>query len=121
MNASNQLLQQHSTDVGAAATHVVNVQQVALKTLSDAQAQSALLMTNAIESANLAGKNAVFNSDSLDKQHLAHRDISTDRTWNIDEVGRLIAEMERVGVPKDAIAAALAAALAEALTAKKEG
>lgn len=42
---------------------------------------------NAVENANMIAKNAIVNLDNLQKQHTAHRDIATDRTWNVDEQG----------------------------------
>lgn len=48
-------------------------------------------MQNAVETANLVGKQAV-----------AHRDLATDRQWNIDEVAQLTAN---AAIKLDAIAA----------------
>jgi len=56
------------------------------------------------------------NSDNLQKQHLAHRDIATDRVWNVDEVSALVAKS---GVQADALVALLAKAVADAVSAKK--
>lgn len=56
---------------------------------------------------NMAG-----NADALNKQHTSHRDISTDRTWNIDEVSGLSAKS---GVQADAMVALLARAISDAL------
>lgn len=52
---------------------------------------------NAIESANLASKQA-----------LAHRDIAIDRQWNVDEVAELVA---KTPIFLDAIAAQVAESL----------
>ncbi len=60
--------------------------------------------------------NMAVNSDNLQKQHLAHRDIATDRTWNIDEVSGLSAKS---GVQADAMVALLAKAIADALATPK--
>lgn len=57
------------------------------------------------------------NADALNKQHTAHRDISTDRTWNIDEVSALSAKS---GVQADAFVALLAKAIADAVTSNSE-
>jgi hypothetical protein len=35
--------------------------------------------------------NMTVNSDAMQKQHTAHRDIATDRTWNIDEQANMAA------------------------------
>ncbi len=56
------------------------------------------------------------NADNLQKQHLAHRDIATDRTWNIDEVSALSAKS---GVQADAMVTLLAKAIADALGTSK--
>ena len=60
--------------------------------------------------------NMATNSDNLQKQHLAHRDIATDRTWNVDEVSALVAKS---GVQADALVALLAKAVADGVNAKK--
>ena len=60
--------------------------------------------------------NMTVNTDNLQKQHLAHRDLATDRTWNVDEVSSLVAKS---GVQADAMVAILAKAIADAVTAKK--
>ena len=56
------------------------------------------------------------NADNLQKQHLAHRDIATDRTWNIDEVSALSAKS---GVQADAMVTLLAKVIADALGTSK--
>jgi len=56
-------------------------------------------LQNAVETANLVGKQAV-----------RHTDIAIDREWNIDEVSNLSA---KTGVQTDALASALAAAVAD--------
>ena len=53
--------------------------------------------------------NMSVNCDNLQKQHLAHRDIATDRTWNVDEVSALTAKS---GAQADAMVVALLEALA---------
>lgn len=45
---------------------------------------------------------AVENDNAMSKQHLAHRDLATDRTWNVDEVARLVTNSAAF---QDAIAA----------------
>lgn len=60
--------------------------------------------------------NMAVNCDALQKQHMAHRDIATDRTWNIDEVSGLSAKS---GVQADAMVTLLAKAIADALAAAK--
>lgn len=60
--------------------------------------------------------NAATHDQDLAKQHLAHRDIATDRTWNVDEVAALVAKN---AIFQDAIAAAVAAGVNAALAAQK--
>lgn len=61
--------------------------------------------------------NMAVNSDNLQKQHLAHRDIATDRTWNVDEVSALVAKS---GVQADALVALLVKAAGEAVASIKK-
>lgn len=65
--------------------------------------------------ARLALGNAVNNADMLAKQAIAHRDIATDRTWNVDEVSTLTAKS---GVQADALVAILVEALRQEIAAK---
>ena len=58
-------------------------------------------LQNAVETANMIGKQAV-----------AHRDIAIDREWNVDEVSTLTAKS---GVQADAFVVALADAIAAKL------
>lgn len=53
-------------------------------------------------------QNAVESANMLGKQAIAHRDIAIDREWNIDEVAGLVAAMGRTDVFKEAIEAAVA-------------
>jgi hypothetical protein len=57
-------------------------------------------LQNAIETANLAGKQAV-----------RHSDIAIDRQWNVDEQGYTVAEILNDKVFTDAVAAAVAKAV----------
>ena len=59
--------------------------------------------------------NMAVNADNLQKQHLAHRDIATDRTWNVDEVSALVAKS---GVEADAAVALVLKAVADAVKGK---
>jgi len=61
--------------------------------------------------------NMAVNADNLQKQHLAHRDIATDRTWNVDEVSALVAKS---GVEADAAVALVLKAVADAVGAAKK-
>jgi len=54
--------------------------------------------------------NMVTNADNLQKQHLAHRDIATDRTWTqSNELEALLSA--KSGVQADAFVVALAEAI----------
>lgn len=55
--------------------------------------------------------NSVTHDANLQAQHLAHRDLAVDRTWNIDEVAALVA---KTPVFQDAIAGAVARAAQDA-------
>jgi hypothetical protein len=61
-------------------------------------------LQNAVETANLASKQAVRNSD-----------LAVDRHWNVDEANLVVNEVLRGEVFKDAIAAAVAGAVASKL------
>jgi len=78
-------------------THIKNQNNLAM------QAQQ-----NAIESANALMKQYLESNAALTKQHLAHRDVATDRTWNVDEQGFTVAEILNNQTFKDAISAAAA-------------
>lgn len=62
--------------------------------------------------------NMVVNCDALQKQHTAHRDIATDRTWTqVNELETMLAA--KSGVQADAMVTLLAKAVADALGTKK--
>lgn len=82
------------------------------KVLSDAQqydnqrqAAANLALNNAIETANMVGKQAV-----------RHSDLAIDRQWNVDEQGYTAADILESNTFKDAITGAVAVAVAEAFT-----
>ena len=84
------VLEALATEVKEAQTHVVNVNAVRLQTLASMQA----------------------NADALQKQHTAHRDIATDRTWTqSNELETMLAA--KSGVQADAFVAALMKALGD--------
>ncbi len=84
------LEEQLSAQFKESQTHITNVNAVRLRMLAD-------LTTNA---------------DNLQKQHLAHRDIATDRTWTqINELETMLAA--KSGVQADAFVAALMKALSD--------
>lgn len=73
------------------------------KTLSDAQQHD-----NARQDiANQALQNAVETANMVGKQAVRHSDIAIDRQWNVDEVAHLVA---KTPVFMDAISAAVAKA-----------
>ncbi len=86
------ILESLAAQVKEAQTHVTNVNAVRLQTLASMQA----------------------NADSLQKQHTAHRDIATDRTWTqVNELEVMLAA--KSGVQADAFVALLAKAIADAV------
>jgi hypothetical protein len=82
------------------------------KIISDAQ----LHFNSQQNIATQALQNAVETANMVSKQAVRHADIAIDRQWNVDEVAQLVAQ---VSTFKDAIAAAVAAAVNEALKATK--
>jgi hypothetical protein len=71
------------------------------KTLSDAQQHD-----NARQDiANQALQNAVETANMVGKQAVRHSDLAADRQWNVDEVAHLVA---KTPVFMDAVAAAVA-------------
>jgi len=92
----------------AGLTGIEQNQSYVQKILSDAQSHfnnnqsiSTQALQNAVETANMVGKQAV-----------RHSDLAIDRQWNVDEVAQLVSHTP---IFKDAIAAAVAAAVNEAL------
>jgi Fe2+ or Zn2+ uptake regulation protein len=79
-------------------------------------------LQNAVETANVVGKNVLINLDNVQKQHTAHRDVATDNLWNPIQQGAGDAVTARAVTIDDAslkaIGAAVAAALAAALNPK---
>jgi hypothetical protein len=60
-------------------------------------------------------QNAIETANMVSKQAVRHSDIAIDRQWNVDEQGYTVAEILRDEAFKDAIAAAVSVAVAEAL------
>jgi hypothetical protein len=107
LNAKRSYDQSQSTDLQTQygeVNHRQNLQNVALQAL-----QNAVSLANSVQVA--AAENANFAA----KQHLAHRDIATDRTWNVDEQAWAVTELMRTNTFKEAVSAAVA----EAVNAKK--
>jgi hypothetical protein len=75
-----------------------------MKVLSDAQQHDNVRQNIA----NQALQNAVETANMVGKQAVRHGDIAIDRQWNVDEQALLVA---RSAVFQDAIAAAVAAAV----------
>ncbi len=80
-------------------------------------------LQNAVETANMVGKNAVVNIDSLQKQHTAHRDVATDNLWNPVQQGAGDAVTMRSitldDVSLKSLGASIAAAVAAAINPPK--
>ena len=72
------------------------------KVVSDTQMLSVQCMQNAIETANLNGKQAV-----------RHADVAIDRQWNVDEQAWAVATILKDGTFKDAVAAIVVETLKE--------
>jgi len=89
--------------------HSNNLNNVALQCLQ-----------NAVENANFKSKNCLDTANLVNKQAAAHRDIAIDREWNIDEVAALastlIRDLSGTNVSKEGIEAAVAAAVAKAVS-----
>jgi len=66
--------------------------------------------------ANQALQNAVESANLIGKQAVVHAALAADRQWNVDEVAQLVA---KTVVSLDAIAAALAAKVVDAIAASK--
>ena len=81
------------------------------KILSDAQ----LHFNSQQAIATQALQNAVETANMVSKQAVRHGDLAIDRQWNVDEVAQLVAQTSTF---KDAIAAAAAAAVTEAMKSK---
>jgi len=81
------------------------------KVLSDAQSDD----TTKRNIANQALQNAVETANMVGKQAVRHSDIAIDREWNVDEQGYTVTEILRDETFKDAIAAAVAKAVQDAV------
>src|SRR3990167_10391181 len=89
-------------------------QQESLQTIRQQRTLFTKLLTDAQQNdntrqniANQALQNAVESANMIGKQAVRHGDIAIDRQWNLDEVSSVVA---RSGVFSDAIASAAAAA-----------
>ena len=110
------------SDIGQAEAWVGNIkrtydefQQESLETIRQQRTLFTKLLTDAQQNdntrqniANQALQNAVESANMIGKQAVRHGDIAIDRQWNLDEVSSVVA---RSGVFSDAIASAAAAAV----------
>lgn len=91
--------QGRSWDANSKATYdqmlkALNAEEHALREYqADLRTVKLRMFNDGANQSNVQNSNLVVNSDALDKQHLAHRDIATDRTWNLDEVAALFTKM----------------------------
>ena len=92
-------------------------QQESLQTIREQRALFTKLLTDAQQNdnarqniANQALQNAVETANMVGKQAVRHGDVAIDRQWNLDEVSTVAS---RSGVFSDAIAAAAAKAVQE--------
>lgn len=97
--------------IKANAKFVDNAQQEYATHVKNMNGASHQAVQNAVANQDLITKQYLESNAALTKQHLAHRDIATDRTWNIDEQGWQVAEMMRSNTFKDAVAAAASEAV----------
>lgn len=92
-----------------------------LDTLNQLSVQA---LQNAVETANLIGKNTSETANLTGKQGVAHRDIAIDNEWNPVQQGTADTMLARTMTLDDAsikaIGAALAVAIAAELTKAKE-
>ena len=65
--------------------------------------------------ATQALQNSIETANMVSKQAVRHSDIAIDRQWNVDEQGYQVESILRADTFKDAIAGAVAVAVAEAL------
>ena len=65
--------------------------------------------------ANQALQNAVETANMIGKQAVRHSDLAIDRQWNVDEQGYTAADILQSGVFSDAIAAAVSKAVQDAV------
>ena len=99
-------------------------QQESLQTIREQRALFTKLLTDAQQNdnarqniANQALQNAVETANMVGKQAVRHGDVAIDRQWNLDEVSTVAS---RSGVFSDAIAAAVAKAVQEHEVAKHQ-
>ena len=99
-------------------------QQESLQTVREMRTMFTKLLTDAQQHdnarqniANQALQNAVETANMVGKQAVRHGDLAIDRQWNLDEVSTVAS---RSGVFSDAIAAAVAKAVQEHETRKHE-
>jgi hypothetical protein len=85
------------------------------KILSDAHGYD----NNAKNIAQQALQNAVETANMVGKQAVRHSDLAIDREWNVDEQGFTVNEILRDQTFKDGIAAAVTAAVSNAIAGKE--
>ena len=91
---------------------VKNNRMIIIKLISDAQQHD----NNRQVIANQALQNAVETANMVGKQAVRHSDIAIDRQWNIDEQGYTASDILRDNTFKDAIAAAVSVAVNDAVS-----
>lgn len=84
-------------------TYVNKVLSDALQFDNQRQVIANQALSHLVETGNMVGKNATVNLDNLQKQHTAHRDLATDRTWNVDESGYQAEQILKAMDPTTAI------------------
>jgi len=84
------------------------INSTTIRALENSAHTMSLIQANAAETANLTAKQAVRAGD-----------IAIDREWNVDEQGYTVAEILRDNTFKDAIAAAVSAAVNNTLASQE--
>lgn len=70
--------------------------------------------------ATQALQNSIETANMVSKQAVRHSDIAIDRQWNVDEQGYQVESILRADTFKEAIAGAVAVAVAEAMQKEKK-
>jgi len=105
-------LAEREFETGMDEAYKLNMKMIVDKMFHDGHTADAALKNVALQ----AVQNAVETANMVSKDALRDRALATDRLWNVDEVAHLVVN---TSVFKDAIAGAVAAAVAETLAAKK--
>ena len=130
MSSSQGAATQASQQTGYEGTHKqatdINTEEV-LSILQSAVAENAASGARGDEDhrrvlqnlATQALQNSIETANMVSKQAVRHSDLAIDRQWNVDEQGYQVESILRADTFKDAIAGAVAVAVAEAMNKTK--